>query len=1560
MTGRPFSISKSRGGLPGLPWHPPKFFVKKRPFPLIFLLTGLVFSSPCLYALSDFYWENPEIFSPGAGNFPVSAYNGELSLVAWQESRGISTASSGTTGDGLITVSLAVKASWGEWRLYPSVGGPYVYGGAEPAILSASVDPRGRILLAAAVSSTETELLISDDQGESFRKIRLNFGSETSVAPRIFSRAAGGYYLFISRGTGRSLDLYYARSEDGFIWSPFEPLVRDSSLQLTFLPTLASRDNTDYVVFQSFVGEEDGSPAFQLFITSTSDCGLTWTTPRRITQFQDPYQNTAASPDRFDNQRPFLSVQNEGLYVVWERRFASEPSRIYGAFVREEGGIDGVADRINTDEASCNNPLVFVYEGECTVVWFDNRRGENRVFLAQKSGTAWQNHELSGAAGRTAVFVRPVVNRDGLSLFWQGTSQGINRIYALFPDRSVPPPRLRAENFTPGKHTRGNQVRISWNLPDDPSGIRGFSYNWSRDPEAEPPKQIRIYAGADLSVEENAGEDGDWYFILIAQDYAENWSAPVRLEYIRDTTPPPAVDIIPPRADDRGYLVSNTFSLGWSPPPVPDIAGYTWKLEYTGSLSRFSSLDGDDFLTVVQKQSPPVSRPPPRILGTASSVSYTNQDNGIWSFTLAAVDEGGNIGEPSRIFFRTNKYIPHTVVSYVNSRQDDQGVLSLGIIGRGFTENGVVTRIFLDLDGLPPYDREFFFDPGDFQILSDREIALKDIDNLLEGHYRIGVEHPRRGLYLTGPLVLVDKIGTVKYGDYSQAWQPSWAVSPGRRFVINTILPLILVIMVFCGIGSVSSVRGIGAVVADSAVVQMEASALMTGDLMPLEKKKRLKRIGKRGMGLRLKLASYTIILVLLVVLIVSAPLYYMMTRTQEETLLRGLWNRSVVLLEGLASSVRIFLPAGNVLELGFLPGQSAAVPEARYVTITGFGSASTVFDDYVWATNDPDILSKIDTAEFEPGISRLQDALSPRLEGIVRELNERAREEVGDLTASIAGLTQEGVSLALNTDAASLQRIADIQVTTHSLDTRLTERLTEISREIGSEPGFSTEYFIEKGSHRFILFKPVMYRQGAEDTYFRGLIRLEISIDSIITQISRGQRTLLELILAVALTALSIGILGALSLSGLIIRPIRKLLGYVELIRDTEDKAHLAGVNIQITSRDEIALLGNTINDMIRGLVQAALASRDLSIGKEIQKKFIPLETDRQGNKLSFGLKDTQNVNFFGYYEGAKGVSGDYFDYLDLDGRYFAIIKCDVAGKGIPAALIMVQVATMFLNYFKNWKPTEKGLHIEDMVYQINDFIGTLAFQDRFAAFTLCLFDSLTGLTRFCNAGDNIIHWYDTSEYKMKTVSLKETPAIGVLPNALVESKGGYTVQTFTIHHGDILFLYTDGIEDAKRQFRDPNFKEIFCTEGPNDTPHGNHMAGQGNEEMGYDRVMDIINAVMNKEVYSLYKYHNPEGEKILQFDFTFCKGTAEEAIMAMVSVEKMFRCYRDPRAGEDARVLVDKNVDRFLRDHFLQYREYCFDGRENPGNDAYMYYTHLKEDDQYDDLTILGIMRK
>ncbi|MDR2313878.1 MAG: SpoIIE family protein phosphatase [Spirochaetaceae bacterium] len=1522
--------------------------MKNKRFPVfLWVLLGFV----PLFA-QELYWEEPRLFSNRNGSFPVSAYREGLSVVAWQET-------TRTDSGGQITISLAVRQGRAPWILR-SQAAAYTYAGAEPAILSVAVDARERILIAVAASGTETDILISSDLGETFDRHQLELGSESSVAPRIFTRSDGGYLLFVTRGTTRDgLSLYYSRSGDGITWTNFQPFVTEQGRNFNFLPSYVSLNGRDYVIYQSQVpGLADVGPTFQLFLKSSRDNGISWSPSLRVTGFRD-FLNPEANPDEFDNQRPHLSVQHENLFVVWERRYQSQAPQIYGTRLNNDGSISGAPNKINVNNAYCNNPMAFALKGNTMVVWFDNSQGSNRIMMAGESGSGWsQGTDLSHGLGGDASFGRPVIAGDTLTIFWQSSRQGQDRIYSLSPDTSIGQPQILTRNFVSGRRTRNSTALISWSAPRSSINVRGYAWSWSENIREEPPREI-MSAIPPASLEMTVDADGTWYFSLITQDHSGAWSDPVRVTFIRDTTPPPAARIILPETDPEGFLVSNTFTMRWNTPPASDITGYTWNLEYLGPASILEGT-GEDLNRAAGQRFERTAQPPRAVLGPGNTASFTNEDNGLWAFTVSAVDEVGNIGIPSRYFFKTNKYVPYTYIGYADARQNEEGQLVMRIIGRGFADGGLVTRIILDRDGLEPYDREYRLNGGDYQVSSDREISDLLVNDISPGLYRILMDHPRRGLYVSPPLLTVDRTGTIKFGDYSQTWQPSWVLRKDRTFVVDPSYLILGAIMAFCVLGFLASLRGIGSVMAESAAIRMETIALITGDIMPSEKKKRMIRIKRKGGGLRLKMASFTIVLVILVVVMISSPLYVMMGRTQESTLLQGLRDRSAVLLEGIATSARAYMPSNNLLELGYLPFQSSAIPEARYVTITGYGKED-VFNNHVLATNDPDIASKIDSS-LELGVSRLTDSLSPRIEGMVEELNERARQSVGELSASITILNREAGELLdrPNLSPEENARIDAIAITTQSYQTQLSERLAEISREIGSEPVFSTVSLRENTSNTYIFFKPVLY-PGGDDMYYRGLIRLEVTIDSIITQIREGQWALLRIILIIALAAIAIGAIGALLLSTLIITPIAKLVSHVERIRDTDDKSKLEGVDIEIKTKDEIEILGRTINDMTHGLVKAAIAASDLSLGKEIQKKFIPLELDREGNKLSSGFKDAKNVRFFGYYEGAKGVSGDYFDYQDLDDRYYAIIKCDVAGKGIPAALIMIQVATMFINFFRRWKPTEKGFHIEDLVYQINDFLENLGFKGRFAAFTLCLLDSQTGLIRFCNAGDNIIHWYDASERRIKTVTLRETPATGVLPNFLVESKGGYPVQTLTIDHEDILFLFTDGIEEAKRKFRNADFAEILCAEGEKDTAHATHTVGQGDEEMGPDRVEGIINAVMNKEVYVLHKYHNPEGEnRDLSFDFTTCEGKVEEAIMAMVSVEKIFRIYKDPKAAEENQVLVDKKVDAFLQKHFQQYRNYCYNTRENPGNDAYMYYTHLKEDEQYDDLTILGINRK
>jgi hypothetical protein len=114
-----------------------------------------------------------------------------------------------------------------------------------------------------------------------------------------------------------------------------------------------------------------------------------------------------------------------------------------------------------------------------------------------------------------------------------------------------------------------------------------------------------------------------------------------------------------------------------------------------------------------------------------------------------------------------------------------------------------------------------------------------------------------------------------------------------------------------------------------------------------------------------------------------------------------------------------------------------------------------------------------------------------------------------------------------------------------------------------------------------------------------------------------------------------------------------------------------------------------------------------------------------------------------------------------------------------------------------------------------------------------------------------------------------------------------------------------------------------------------------------------------MARSTYTLVKHHNPLGSEKLIFDFSSCEGTVREAVLAMASLDKVFRLIPDPGLGPNDRVRVDVNIDGFLKEHFLQYSSYFREPIPDETMPEYVYFTHLREDDQYDDLTILGVRK-
>ena len=1519
--------------------------VSTRTVQAAFLLSLLFLVVVCLPGgAQSFFWETPRVLVPEGARFPTAVSGGGLVAVGWQ------VIEPNPDGGGQVYLSIQTSRDIRAWRRNNRFLGPIAYEDREVQLYSIAIDRSGTIYLAVAAGDNETALYRSSDEGQTFILLSTIEAGAVSLAPNISLTDGGNILLFVTRERGNSLFIYYSVSENGRSWSPLEPLVAGDQLPINFLPAHASLNGREYVVFQAWPSATGAERNYQLYLVSSSDGGNTWGASSRL-PLAESISGEEFDQDAYSNQRPFISTVNGNIAVAWERQRGAGVPQVFFAEIRTDGTVVSEAEAVTAGEGDARFPRIVRLHDKILLFWFDSRRGENHIFFAEKRGALWHETDLSDING-SSYFAYPIDLNQQLYVFWENRVGNASRIMFLEPDQTVNPAKVSPLNFNPRQPSRQDSVQILWTLPGDPSGIAGVGYLWTQDGDEPLEQELRLLADT-TSVQLTADRDGSWYFRLAVQDYAGNWSRPASITFARDTLPPETPKIVPLQRDEEGFVSSNTFAVPWQPPPtVEDLSGYSYSLVFLGS---------------VDQEDPTVEpRLAPRPLTSASETpTYNNLDDGLWAFSVASVDEAGNISDPATVLLRLKYYIPVTYISYVNTQADPLGMLSLSIGGRGFSVGGLVNQVILDQDGQPPYDYSFPRAQGLFNVVSDRLIRGLTVVDIEEGLYRVGVVHPTRGSVFTAPTLRIESLGTVKFGDFSFAYTRPWRSVRRIAYGLSSDNLVVWLVLAFLAVLFLVSVAKLAGIAQENKLLNTEVMAVIRGEVSIYREEDRMKELERRGVGLRLKFTLLVMILVLITVLMVSIPLGVFMINRQSENLTEGLRQRVDVLIGSVSSSAENSLLIQDRIELGLLPDQIGSMEEAQFLTITGVGISDSQNFDYVWATNDEQIDTKLQAGAFgheSVGAVRMQDDLSAVIDRLAEDVNTAAEQRVAELAAEVNRLSVQARELARRaaTDPQAQAELGEISQEISELDSQILSELRQIGSSTESFPEFDPERLLPF----YIFYRPIVYRVPGEEIYFRGAVRMSVSTERIRAELATSTRNLIIRTGIIALIAAGLGLLGAIIMASITINPIKKLAAGVAVIRDTEDKEKLREHVIDVRSKDEIGTLATAVNQMTQALVKAAIASKDLTVGKEVQRMFIPLAVDAQGEKKgATGGEQDESIEIFGFYEGAKGVSGDYFDYIKLTDKYYAVIKCDVAGKGVPAALIMVEVATIFSTFFRNWTPKDPGLKIDQLAYLINDMLEERGFKGRFAALTLAIINSDTGKSYFVNAGDTNLHIYRTAPGKMVENKLPDAPAAGVFPSDLVEMQAGFKMVTQQLQAGDTVFLFTDGIEEAKRSFRNERFQPITCAEPgleENEEHGGTHLKGSDNEELGIIRIYDIINAVFNRQVFRLLKFHNPIPEEDLLFDFTECAGTVEEVVLAMVSVEKVFRIYPDPDATMDDRVSVDQNIDAFLKKYFKQFDRYFRAPIQSEEEQPVVTYGRLKEDEQYDDLTILAIRKK
>ncbi len=1503
----------------------------------------------------DIFWERPQVFPDQQVRFSSSFAGDGRMAVAWEE------IVPQTGGSGAIYLSLGMSTDGQSWTWHRRFFGPVQYSGlepgSEPLVYSMVIDREGRILVAVTSAEREVTVLASSDSALTFVPVAHISSQQSIVAPSLFLTDGGRFLLFATQAAGNrtSLSLAWSSSPDGLSWTTFSPFVAPGEpgdgIQLQ--PDHVSSHGREVVVFQS---QKPGTDNYQVFLKESLDGGETWLPARAVTGlpgFAEKVGDTEYKPENFTNQRPRIAVVGDALGLAWERALEGRAtSNLYYCELDQNGTVTTPVAPVDPT-AGTLFAQVIPFASREFLLYEQSAAGAYRVILSEKDN-GWSPEVLGRGLAGSSQFPHAVVFKGSLYVFWEVKGASTSQLVSLRPKTSVASPALVPVGFQSGAPVRADVATVRWKQPDDSVGIELYDVTVTNGDSVVERKRLTADT-PDMTFTRQVTKDGTWRIAVVAQDIAHNRSKPAFVDFVRKTSPPRPVVIAELPTDESGFLPSNSFTVSWSPSPDKDVVGYTWEEQRVAASAAEYEANRVKLLS-----------PPPRPVTTETSATFSNLENGVHTFTVEAIDDAGNVSEPATVVLNLNRFKAFTAIYAVLSTTDDAGNVQLTLRGKGFITNGAVQSVFLSQKGSPPFDREYTEGAGGFSVVSDTQITGPLLDNTVpSGSYLVGLIQTSGKTYIWPGGRIPFEGGTGKTGNLS-ALLPRWIGGGAPRYgaPFNRLVVL-LVVALLAAVGLLSA-RKMVAVAQEGAQIRGEVLALLEGRPSAAweERKTRMKELQRKGVGLRLKFTLLMVVLVTIIVLIVSVPLGVQMIGQQSQSLADGLEKRTRLLIGTIAASAEAEIRKGTAnggdIGISSVPDIIKPMEEARFTTITGPADSlrfpDTPARDFVWASNSDEWKKRKAAGTFEVAMEQEKDALSAQ---VVAELQKRINDAAPRSLAAELDDWKKARDRYQELDAMR-NRTPQQQAEYAGILRDLPKKITNIDsalktlpeNDVYSEPRFDPHKAL---APRYLFYKPIVYFVPADRSFYQGLVRLDVDTTAITRQIAASTYSLIRSTALIALLAIALGILGAVIMANITVTPIRRLARGVEVIRDTEDKEELKGHTINVRTRDEIGVLADTVNAMTRGLVEAAAANKMLLVGKDVQKMFLPLVKDKDNRTSNTAEQENKDVVIFGYYEGAKGVSGDYFDIKKLDDTHYAMIKCDVAGKGVPAALIMVEVATLFINHFRDWlkrkqqilkiaDPKERQTalraleRVDSLVSTINDMVEERGFVGRFAALAVCIYDSAAGELSYCHAGDNILHTFRAAERRMIHKELPRAPAAGVFQSA--DMPVPYAQVIHRLERGDTFFLYTDGLEEAERNLRNAQFEITPCDEpGLSDGEEhlGTHKKGETHEDFGRERIDGIINAVFNKSHYRLVRSHNPIENEELDFDFSTCTGSVKEAVLALVAVEKVYRMIPDPNAGLQNRVMVDAKVTEFLKQSFVQYARYFshpVEGQQVPGS--------------------------
>jgi sigma-B regulation protein RsbU (phosphoserine phosphatase) len=182
-----------------------------------------------------------------------------------------------------------------------------------------------------------------------------------------------------------------------------------------------------------------------------------------------------------------------------------------------------------------------------------------------------------------------------------------------------------------------------------------------------------------------------------------------------------------------------------------------------------------------------------------------------------------------------------------------------------------------------------------------------------------------------------------------------------------------------------------------------------------------------------------------------------------------------------------------------------------------------------------------------------------------------------------------------------------------------------------------------------------------------------------------------------------------------------------------------------------------------------------ELEIAANVQQKLFP----HQSHHLS-------TIDYAGHCVAAREVGGDYYDFLDVDERTVGFVLGDVSGKGVPAALLMANLQACFRS--QEPRALLQPAHVLETVNR--HFFDSTA-PERFATLFFGIYDDRTRSLRYVNCG-HVPPLLLRASGELETLDPTAT-MIGAFRH------WDCTEGQISLHAGDILLVYSDGVTEAE-----------------------------------------------------------------------------------------------------------------------------------------------------------------